>query len=96
MAPTKWRKRVDSGDWDGITAEVNDFGGALLPLFRATIDMGRYRFGEGQYRYFPAAVSRADPTAQGGLVSATVADRGDLVFPLQVVINLSEPGLHHA
>jgi hypothetical protein len=21
-------------------------------LFRATIDMGRYRFGEGQYRYF--------------------------------------------
>ena len=31
MAPTKWQKRVDSGDWDAITAEVNDFGGALLP-----------------------------------------------------------------
>ena len=114
MAPTKWQKRVDSADWDAITAEVNDFGGAVLPrllttseavtirghysddrLFRATIDMGRYRFGEGQYRYFPAAVSRADPTAQGGLVSAAVADRGDLVFPLQVVINLSEPGVDH-
>ena len=71
MAPTKWQKRVDSGDWDAITAEVNDFGGALLPrlltnaetekirklypddhLFRATIDMRRYRFGEGEYRYF--------------------------------------------
>ena len=71
MAPTKWHKRVDAGDWDAITAEVNDFGGALLPqlltkaeaetirglypddhLFRATIDMRRYRFGEGEYRYF--------------------------------------------
>jgi len=31
MAPTKCQKRVDSGDWDAITAEVNDFGGALLP-----------------------------------------------------------------
>jgi hypothetical protein len=71
MAPSKWQKRVDSGDWGAITAEVNDFGGALLPrlltkaeaekirglypddhLFRATIDMRRYRFGEGEYRYF--------------------------------------------
>ena len=71
MAPTKWQKRVDSGDWDAITAEVSDFGGALLPqlvtkveaeiirglypddhFFRATIDMRRYRFGEGEYRYF--------------------------------------------
>ena len=71
MAATTWQKRVDSGDWDAITAEVNDFGGALLPrlltkaeaekirglysddhLFRSTIDMRRYRFGEGEYRYF--------------------------------------------
>ena len=71
MTPTKWQKRVDAGDWEAITAEANDFGGALLPrlltpaetskirqlypddhLFRATIDMRRYRFGEGEYRYF--------------------------------------------
>lgn len=71
MAATKWQRRVDSGDWDAITAETNDFGGALLPrllteteaadlrelyvedhLFRATVDMRRYRFGEGEYRYF--------------------------------------------
>lgn len=71
MTVTKWQKRVDSGDWDAIAAEVNDFGGALLPrlltksetdtlrglypedhLFRATIDMRRHRFGEGEYRYF--------------------------------------------
>ena len=69
MAPSAWQKRVDSADWAAITAEVNDFGGALLPrlltrseaekirglypddhLFRATIDMRRYRFGEGEYR----------------------------------------------
>src|SRR3981081_978410 len=76
MVVTTWQKRVDSGDWDAITAEVNDFGGALLPrrlpkaeaeairglypddhLFRSTIDMRRYRFGEGEYRYF----RRPDP-----------------------------------
>jgi hypothetical protein len=26
-----WKQRVDSGDWDAITAEVNEYGGALLP-----------------------------------------------------------------
>ena len=26
-----WRQRVDSGDWEAITAEVNSLGGALLP-----------------------------------------------------------------
>src|SRR5207244_5355602 len=66
-----WKDRVDTGDWDRVTDEVNEYGGALLPqlltdeetrrprsmyppdgLFRSTIDMGRHRFGEGQYRYF--------------------------------------------
>ena len=98
MAATKWQKRVDSGDWDAITAEVNDFGGALLPslltkseaaeirmlypddhLFRATIDMRRYRFGEGEYRYFEKALSRTDRTAQTSPVSAAAADRAGLV-----------------
>ena len=68
-----WRRRVDSGDWDAITAEVNEHGGALLPqlvtpaeaerlrslyeqdgFFRSTVNMGRHRFGEGEYRYFKA------------------------------------------
>ena len=67
----KWQKRLDAADWDAVTAEINDFGGALLPQlitkaeaktlrglypddhrFRSTIEMSRYRFGEGQYRYF--------------------------------------------
>jgi uncharacterized protein len=166
MAQTKWHKRVDSGDWDAITAEVNDFGGALLPrlltkgeaeeirglypddhLFRATIDMRRYRFGEGEYRYFQqpypepiqalkeALYPRLLPIArdwwtrlgrkarwpddlddwldmchQAGQKKSTAILLkygkgdwnalhrdlyGDLVFPLQVVINLSEPGVDH-
>jgi uncharacterized protein len=166
MAPTKWQKRIDSGDWDAITAEVNDFGGALLPrlltkpeaekirrlypddhLFRATIDMRRYRFGEGEYRYFqqpypepiqalkealyprllPIArdwwtkLGRSTPWPEdlddwldmcheaGQKKSTAILLKygkgdwnalhrdlyGDMVFPLQVVINLSEPGVDH-
>ena len=166
MTPTTWQKRVDSADWDAVTAEVNDFGGALLPRllttgeastirglypddhrFRATIDMARYRFGAGEYRYFerpypepiealkqalyprlvPIArdwwtkLGRAAPwpdTLDDWLDMCHGADQtkstaillrygagdwnalhrdlyGDLVFPLQVVINLSEPGVDH-
>ena len=166
MAPTTWQKRVDAGDWDAITAEVNDFGGALLPrlltsteaekirklypddhLFRSTIDMRRYRFGEGEYRYFhqpypepiqalkealyprllPIArewgtrLGRVTPWpddfddwldmchAAGQTKSTAILLKygkgdwnalhrdlyGDLIFPLQVVINLSEPGIDH-
>jgi uncharacterized protein len=166
MAPTTSQKRVDSGDWDAIAAEVNDFGGALLPrlvtkaeaanlrglypddhLFRSTIDMRRYRFGEGEYRYFQqpypepiqalkeALYPRLLPIARewwtklgwgspwpddlddwldmchkaGQKKSTAILLKygkgdwnalhrdlyGDLVFPLQVVINLSEPGVDH-
>jgi hypothetical protein len=115
--------------------------------FRSTIDMGRYRFGEGQYRYFtepfPDAVvglkqalypkllpiardwwtrlGRQTPWpdnldewldmchAVGQTKSTPILLRyrkgdwnalhrdlyGDLVFPLQVVINLNDPGVDH-
>jgi hypothetical protein len=166
MAQTKWQKCVGSGDWDAITTEVNDFGGALLPklltpaeatqirrlypddhLFRATIDMRRYRFGEGEYRYFKqpypepiehlkqALYPRLLPIARdwwaklhrdapwpdmlddwldscheaGQTKSTAILLKygagdwnalhrdlyGDLVFPLQVVINLSQPDVDH-
>ncbi len=123
---------------------------ALYPddaRFRSTVDMKRYRFGEGEYRYFaepfPAAVTalkqalypRLLPIArdwwarlgrptpwpdslgqwlemchaagqpkstpillkyQAGGWNALHRDLyGALVFPLQVVINLSEPGVDH-
>jgi hypothetical protein len=116
--------------------------------FRSTIDMRRYRFGEGEYRYFtepfPDAVTglkqalypRLLPVARdwwarlgrpapwpdsleewlgmchaAGQVKPTpillryeegdwnALHRdlyGDLVFPLQAVINLSSPGVDHA
>jgi hypothetical protein len=115
--------------------------------FRSTVDMARYRFGSGQYRYFdhplpdvvrelrsafypcllPIAQDWAaklgkpapwpgtleewlDQCHQGGQVKPTpillryrAGDwnalhrdlYGDLVFPLQVVIGLDEPGVDH-
>ncbi len=130
-------------------AETADIA-ALYPddsRFRSTVDMGRYRFGEGEYRYFaqpyPEAVSdlkRAlypllvpiardwwtklnrptpwpdtlddwlDMCHAGGQTKSTAILLkygeggwnalhrdlyGDLVFPLQVVINLSRPGVDH-
>jgi len=161
-----WTKRVDSGDWDHITAEMNEFGCALTQqllspdetqriaalydqdeYFRSTVKMGRHRFGEGEYRYFgrpspepieqlkqafyphllPIArdwydkLGRPAPwpeTLEGWLEMCHTAGQtkstpilfkyaerdwnalhrdlyGELVFPLQVVINLSDPGVDH-
>ena len=162
-----WKQRVDSGDWQAITAELDEFGGALLPqlltsgeaeqirglydhagAFRSTVTMARHRFGEGEYRYFktpyPEPVERlkqalyprllpiardwwarlgrpapwpdtldewlqmchdagqSRPTAillryRAGDWNALHRDLyGDLVVPLQVVINLNEPGTDHS
>ena len=162
----RWRQRVDSGDWNAIRAELDAYGGALLPRllspdeaarlrglydeparFRSTVNMSRHRFGEGEYRYFarplPEPVERlkqalyprllpiardwwarlgrpapwpdtldewlamchdagqVKPTAillryRAGDWNALHRDLyGDLVFPLQVVINLNEPGTDH-
>ena len=115
--------------------------------FRSTVDMGRHRFGEGQYRYFAhpfpepieelkqalyprllpiardwyAKLGRPTPWpdtldewldmchAAGQTKSTPILLKygekdwnalhrdlyGDLVFPLQVVINLSNPGVDH-
>jgi len=116
--------------------------------FRSTINMGRHRFGAGEYRYFstpypepverlkqalyprllpiardwaaklgrPApwpdtldewlrmcrAAGQGKPTAillryRAGDWNALHRDLyGDLVFPLQVVVNLNEPGVDHS
>jgi hypothetical protein len=125
-----WKQRVDSGDWQAITAELDEFGGALLPQlltggeaeqirglydrggpFRSTVIMARHRFGEGEYRYFktpyPEPVERLKqalyprllPIARDWWARLGRPARdlyGDLVFPLQVVINLNEPGADHS
>ncbi|MGD7732792.1 2OG-Fe(II) oxygenase [Propionibacteriaceae bacterium G57] len=161
-----YAQRVDSGDWESITEEVNDYGGALLPqlltpeeaeeirglydsgeMFRQTVNMGRVRFGEGQYKYFhapyPEPIERLKQALYPRLLpiardwwgklgreaiwpdtldewlekchragqdkstaillkygakdwNALHRDLyGDLVFPLQVVINLNNPGVDH-
>jgi uncharacterized protein len=165
-ASSPWLHRVDTGDWEAITAELNSLGGALLPelltrseaehirglyeqdeYFRSTVNMGRHRFGEGEYRYFTtpypepieqlkqalyprllpiardwwAKLGRPAPwpdtlddwlhmcrdAGQGRPTAILLRYRagdwnalhrdlyGDLVFPLQVVINLGEPGVDH-
>jgi uncharacterized protein len=167
MPQTAWTKRVDAGDWEAIAADVNDFGGALLPrlltttearrlrklyadddLFRSTVDMGPRRYGSGQYRYFHAPypepieqlkqalyprllpIARdwwaklgreapwpdsldewldichaAGQTRSTALMLKYGTDDwnalhrdlyGDLVFPLQVVINLSDAATEYA
>jgi hypothetical protein len=124
--------------------------GALYPddsCFRSTVDMARYRFGVGEYRYFaepfPAAVvalkqalyphllpiardwwtklgrptpwpdtldewldmchaagqTKSTPIllkyGEGGWNALHRDLYGDLVFPLQVVVNLNDPGVDH-
>ncbi len=167
MPASDWTKRVDIGDWQAIAADVNDFGGALLPrlltptearrlrnlyakdeLFRATVDMKPRRYGSGQYRYlrcpYPEPIEQlkqalyprllpiardwwaklgreapwpdsldewldichaAGQTQSTALILKYGADDwnalhrdlyGDLVFPLQVVINLSDSGTEYA
>ena len=162
----RWRRRVESGDWDAIAAQVDEYGGALLPrlltahetvalrtcydddaYFRSTVDMARHRFGRGEYKYFrapypepieqlkQALYPRLLPIARdwwtklgrqapwpetldewldlcheaGQRRSTALLLRyregdwnalhrdlyGDLIFPLQVVINLNEPGVDH-
>jgi uncharacterized protein len=164
--PSTWRRRVDAADWDAVTADLNEFGGALLSrlitptecaavidlysddsLFRAIVDMSRHRYGRGEYRYFKQpypnpidelkqalyprllpiardwwsklgreapwldsldewleACHRAGQTKPTALLlkygpgdwNALHRDLyGDLVFPLQVVINLSAPAVTH-
>ncbi|MCV7413074.1 proline hydroxylase [Mycobacterium florentinum] len=164
--PPNWRNRVDAADWEAVTADMNDVGGALLPelitpaectsvielyaddgLFRAVVDMGQHRYGRGEYRYFkqpyPRPIEdlklalyprllpiardwwtklgreapwpdtldewldmchRAGQTKPTALMleygpgdwNALHRDLyGDLIFPLQVVINLNQPGVAH-
>lgn len=133
-----------------LTAAEADRIAALYPderRFRSTIDMSRYRFGEGEYRYFAnpypdpvvalkqALYPRLLPIARDwwtklrreapwpddlddwlGLCHAAGQTKstaillkyeagdwnalhrdlyGELVFPLQVVINLTSPGVDH-
>jgi hypothetical protein len=43
MAATKWQMRVDSADWGAVTAELDDFGGALLPQLLTADEAAKLR-----------------------------------------------------
>lgn len=38
-----WRDRVDGGDWAAITAELDEFGGALLPQLLTATETAQIR-----------------------------------------------------
>lgn len=38
-----WQQRVDAGDWHQITAELNEYGGALLPQLLTTAETREIR-----------------------------------------------------
>jgi hypothetical protein len=66
-----WRQRVDSGDWNAITAEVNEDGGALLP------QLLRQRFRSGGQRAGPRLVSVACPRPRLAACGAASLRRGE-------------------
>ena len=43
MPTIDWTKRVDAGDWAAVAADVNDFGGALLPRLLTATEARRLR-----------------------------------------------------
>ena len=161
-----WRDRVEAGDWDRITGEINALGCGLTPQLLTApeceqiaglYDDGRAVPLDDQHGHVPvrrgrvpllrAALPGAGRAAQAGALPAAAADRpglvrqarpaapwpdtldewldmchaagqakstaillryreddwnalhrdlyGDLVFPLQVVVNLSRPGADH-
>jgi hypothetical protein len=152
-----WERISDDLDRQGAAligplldpTEAADIAGLYedVSRFRSTVDMARYRFGQGEYRYFaepfPDAVSelksalypkllpiardwwsrldRETPWpdtlvewldrchAAGQTKSTPILLRygpgdwnalhrdlyGDLIFPMQVVINLNNPGVDH-
>jgi uncharacterized protein len=50
-----WADRVDGGDWDRITEELNEYGGALLPRLLTPEEAAR----------IACPISRSDPATLG-------------------------------
>jgi len=163
VTPASFSTRVETYDWDALTAELDGFGGAVLrelvspsecrelsamyateTLFRSRVVMSQHGYGKGEYRYFDYPLPEPLAELRRALYRplAKVANRwstalglgqrypaehaeflarchaqgqprptplllkyvtgdfnclhqdlyGELVFPLQVAILLSEPG----
>jgi len=52
-----WQRRVDSGNWDAITAEVNSLGGALLPELLTPGEAEQIRGLYDQAGYFRSTIN---------------------------------------
>src|SRR3984893_1145516 len=56
MPTSGWTQRVEAGDWAAIAADVNDFGGALLPRLLTTTEARRLRKLYGKDDLFRATI----------------------------------------
>ena len=60
-----WKHRVDSGDWEAITAEVNSLGGALLPELLTPGEAEQIRGLYEQAGYFRSTVNMGQAPFRG-------------------------------
>lgn len=60
----QWEQRVDSGDWDAITAEVNEHGGTLLPRLLTDAETETIRSLYTDDANFRATVNMSEPGAE--------------------------------
>ncbi len=100
-----WEERVAAADWAAVARDLDAHGCALLPIARDWyVRLGRDAewpdtLGEWLKVCHEAGQTRPTPLMlryDEGDWNALHRDLyGDKVFPLQVVVNLSEPGVDH-
>ncbi|MCS3778609.1 2OG-Fe(II) oxygenase [Tsukamurella ocularis] len=87
---------VDAADWDAVVAELDAVGGALLPRLLSDERTVGLRELYGREELFRSTIDMERYRFGAGDWNALHRDLyGDLVFPLQVVIALNDPGVDH-
>lgn len=89
MAATNGHKRVDSADWGAVAAELNDFGGALLPQLITKPEAANLRRLYSDDGLFRATIEMANT----GISSAPIRSRSKSSSRRCIQIVADRPGL---